>query len=212
MGREAEVQLAVVGVRLPGMHGSVGMMDGQDPEAGVVHRAAYRSGWSGQPTGLTERHAMADERVRGGPQPFAFANRSDGVRISQAPSEAFEGVDRRWTADPVDAQAGVALELLTGSDGVGSEDAVDAPGVEAEPSEATLQLSDVLAPHHGGLQVEQPVGQLVPVLDQLSPRVRTADAVGIQSVVGLERDDGALGSMGESAVVGSGIEAGGPQP
>ena len=212
VGGESEVDLGVVGVGLAGLHRPVGMVDGQDPEAGVVHRPPDRRGRRGETAGLTERDAVVDEGVGGGAQPLPLAHGGNRIGVAEPSSEAIQRVDRGGTADPVDAEAGVALELLDGADGVGSEDAVDPPGVEAQPTEPALQLGDVLAAGHGGLQVQQAVAQLVALLDERTPGEGTADAVGVESVVGLERDDGALRPVGEGAVVGSGIETGSPQP
>ena len=54
----------------------------------------------------------------------------------------------------------MALELPQGGVGVGAEDAVDAPGVEPEAPEATLQVGDVVAPEHGAGEVEDAVTEV----------------------------------------------------
>ena len=50
--------------------------------------------------------------------------------------------------DAVDGKAHVALEVGQGRGGQVAEDAVDAPGVEAEGRQPALQVGDVVASEH----------------------------------------------------------------
>ncbi len=188
------------------------MMDGEDPDARIVHRPSDRCGRRRQPAGLAQRDAMIDERVGRRAEPLPLPNGGDRIGVTEPATEPVEGIDRCGPADAVDPEARVALELLAGTHRVRPEDAVDATGIETEPTESPLELGHVLAPHHGGLEVQQPVPELVALLDQGTPRVGPTDPVRIEAVIGLERDDGALRPVGEGAVVGSGIETGSPQP
>lgn len=211
VGGQPQVQLGAVRVGLSGVHRPIGVMDREDPVAGIVHGSADRGGRTGQAPGLPQRHPVVDEGVGRRAKALALTDGSDRIGVAEPSAEAVERVDGRRPADAVDPETGVALELLAGVHGVRTEDAVHPPGIEAEASEPALELGDVLAPHHRRLQVEESVAERVPLLDEGPPGLGTADAVGVEAVLGLERDDGALRPVGEGAVVDSRIETGGPQ-
>ena len=96
---------------------------------------------------------------------------------------------------------------------VGSEDPVDATGVEPQHAESTLQLSDVVAPLHRAAQVQQPVTELVAGFDDRGPRLEVADAIGLEATCDLERAHGGLGGRAVAAVLSlARIEASPGQP
>ena len=83
--------------------------------------------------------------------------------------------------------------------GVGPEDAVFLAGVEAERVETALELHDVVAAEHGAADVEHPVAEVEPALDQRGPRLAPADAVDAQRSVFLERPKFTLRGRAEGA-------------
>ena len=73
--------------------------------------------------------------------------------------------------------------------GLGAEDAVLAPGVEAERVEAALEVVDVVAAQHRRREVEQAVAEAEAALDQRAPGLGSADAVDAQAALRLELAD-----------------------
>ena len=61
--------------------------------------------------------------------------------------------------------------------GLGTEDAVFAAGVEAESVEGVLERADVVAAEVRRLEVEQPVAEHEPALDERGPGLGSDDAV-----------------------------------
>ncbi len=95
--------------------------------------------------------------------------------------------------DPVDGQAGVALELGQRPHGGVAEDAVDPARVEAERAQALLQLGHVVTAQHRGPAVQEAVTHAKTGLDQGVPGLGAADAVdaeAAEALEGLERRPG----------------------
>ena len=127
-------------------------------------------------------------------------------------TEALQGVDRLVAADAVGGQADVALEVVEGPRRQRAEDAVDPPGVEAEATEAALQLGDVVAAQVGGAVVEEAVTEVPAGLDEGGPRLLVAAAVDSEAPGALERPDGRLGGGAVAPYLGAaGREAGGTE-
>ncbi len=111
--------------------------------------------------------------------------------LGQAP-DAVEHRDRRCAADAVGGEVHVPLELDQGARRVVAEDAVFAPGVEAEPVQSALQLGDVVASEHRTGPVEESVAEAPTALDHRGPGLRAADAVDAQATALLEGAHDAL--------------------
>ena len=106
---------------------------------------------------------------------LTFADARD--RAGREAAHARDRRERRRPAHAVGRRARVALELAQRGLGLGSEDPVLAPGVEAERVQPTLELGDVVAAQHGSREVEEPVAELEAALDERAPGLRAADAV-----------------------------------
>ncbi len=88
---------------------------------------------------------------------------------------------------------------MNGTLGVGTEDRIDLPCVEAKRVESTLELGDVLTAKHGATEEEEPVTEAVARLVQCPPRLRTDDAIGVEPAGRLEGPDGHGGGVSELA-------------
>ena len=118
--------------------------------------------------------------------------------------QAVEGGDALRPADGVGHGTDVALEVPQRLGGVGAEDAVAPPGVEAEGVELLLQVEDVVAAQHRRPVVEEPVAEPVAGFHQRAPRLAAADAVDAQAPGRLEGPDGGGGALAEEAGLGRG--------
>jgi len=101
--------------------------------------------------------------------------------------------DGGGSGDPVDGQAGIALELSQRPHGVVAQDAVHPAGVEAQCAQALLQLGHVVTPQHRGPAVEEAVTQPETGFHQGVPCLDAADPVhpeAAQALEGLERGAG----------------------
>jgi hypothetical protein len=117
------------------------------------------------------------------------------------------------TGDAVGRKAGVRLELGQRGRGRGSEDPIDAAGIEPEQAEPALQLRNVVAALHRAPEIEESIAELVTRFDDSSPRLEIADAIAFEAPSGLERAHGGLGCLAVAAVLTrAGIEAGSRQP
>ena len=99
----------------------------------------------------------------------------------------------------------LALESAERGLGLGPEDAVFAPGVEAERVEATLELADVVAAQHRSMHVEQAVAERVAALDQRAPGLGSADPVDAHTAASLELAHGREGLLPEAAIQRDGV-------
>ena len=101
---------------------------------------------------------------------------------------------------PSSGQAGVALEVEHRALDLGVVHAALGAGVEAQQVELDLQGEDVVAAERRLAQIQEPVAELVPGLDELPPRVGAHDAVDDEAALLLERAHGQLGAGPEEAV------------
>ena len=102
--------------------------------------------------------------------------------------------------DAVQRQACVALEIDDRALDIVVVHTALGAGVEAQQVELDLQGEDVVAAERRFAQVQEPVAELVPGLDQFSPRVGADDAVDDKAALLLERAHGELGAGPEEAV------------
>lgn len=207
MGRQTQVDVGGERVGLMSVLGAVGVVDRQHAHAGVGQSTAHRGRGRGQPARLANGQTLTVQRGRGAPQSLTLAHECHRVGVAEATAVPIERIDGGGSADAIGPETGVALEVLDRPGGVAAQDPIDASGIEAEPSQPALELGDVLASEHRALQVEQPVAEVVPGLDQLSPGHGADDAVDVDAVTVLERGDGALGAVTERAVDRTGIAA-----
>jgi hypothetical protein len=135
--------------------------------------------------------------VRTAAQHLAFANAGDRARGE--PVDAAERGDRGRAADPVGGEPEVALELHDGGRGFTAENAVFAPGVEAEGVEAALKLRDIVAPEHRLTEIHHAIAEGEAALHERGPRLRTAEAVDEKTTLLLEVPHGGLGRRPEVA-------------
>ena len=93
------------------------------------------------------------------------------------PGEPAEGFDGGPSHNAVVGKADVVLELPNRGLRPGSQYPVNPMRVETELAEATLQLRHIVAAHHGGPVIEQPVTEVVISLHEGVPGLPTADSV-----------------------------------
>jgi hypothetical protein len=104
------------------------------------------------------------------------------------------------TDDPVDGQAGIALELAEGPAGVVAEDPVDPARVEPESTQALLKVSYIVTPQHGSATVQEAVADPETGLDQGFPGLKPANAIHAQTTQTLKGLDRSAGRRPEDAV------------
>ena len=126
MGREA-----VGGGRLGG---GVGLVGGGDGGAAMAQRLDETPRERAQPAELADHDPQVGQRAGVRRQRLELADGGDPGAGAGLAGEHLQGTHRARSADPVDDQARVALEVLQGLGGAGPEDAVDAPAVEADPA------------------------------------------------------------------------------
>ena len=94
----------------------------------------------------TRKTRRPSRRTGAAAQRLALAHARD--RTGREPADAADRGEGRRPADAVGGGAGVALELAERGLGLAAEDAVLAPGVEAERVQPALELGDVVAAQH----------------------------------------------------------------
>ena len=142
---------------------------------------------------LADGDAPAEQGAGCLPQPLTVAHRAHQLGVAVAGHDPLQLRRVEAAQDAVHRQADVALEVGQGRRGQVAEDAVHPPGVEAEGRQASLQVSDVVAPEHGLAEIEEPVSQPEAGLDQGRPGLGAADAVDPQApavLEGLDRGPG----------------------
>ena len=103
------------------------------------------------------------------------------------PSEQVaEAADRAGAGDAVGGQPDVALEVDQRRRRVGSEDAVDPAGVEAEAAQTELQVSHVVTPEHGGVEIKVAVAESEARLHEAPVGPVVDQAVLVEAPFGLE--------------------------
>jgi hypothetical protein len=102
--------------------------------------------------------------------------------------------------NPIDGYSGIALELTERGRGEVSEDPVDPASVEAEGTEALLQLSNVIASDHRSSPIQEAVAQAPACLDQGRPGLWTTDAIDPQTSPVLEGFDSCSSTVLEVAL------------
>ena len=102
-------------------------------------------GQSAETAILSNHDAALGDRPEARAQPVALAYSGDPGAGTALRAHHGQGPHRVGPADAVGRRAAVRLELLQRPRRAGSENAIDAPAVEAEPAEPRLQLGDVVA-------------------------------------------------------------------
>jgi hypothetical protein len=119
-------------------------------------------------------------------EPLAVAHGAHQLGLRVAGRDTFELAQGGRPQDSVDREVEVALEVSQGARGESAEYPVDTTGVETESRQTLLQVSDVVAPEHGSVEVEEPVSQADAGLDQGPPRLTATDPVDAQTPSVLE--------------------------
>ena len=148
------------------------------------------------PTATWRPRRVGGRVAQGGPGP----HRRDQLGVVVPALEAQQFLEGRPADDPVDREAGVALELPERPHGGVAEDPVHPAGVEAERAQALLELGDVVTPQHRGPAVQEAVAQPETGLDQGVPGLGAADPVHAEAPEPLEGLDGGAGGGAEDPV------------
>ena len=134
-----------------------------------------------EPRGGGDEHPLARQFVFTSAQRLTLPDAGDlafGQALERRAVQAVERGDGLGAADAVGGDPDVPLELDERAGGVVTEDAVLAPGVEAERVQPALELADVVAPQHRPAAVEHAVAEAEAALDERGPRLPAADPVG----------------------------------
>src|SRR5690606_33061930 len=147
----------------------------------------------GVPASGVEIDACPDDGRGSGAKPLQLAHRLPAGPHGCSGDEPQFG-DDLGACFSIFCQVTVALEVEDGALGVGPEDTVDLPRVEAQVVEPALEFGNVVASQHRAPEEEQAVAESIPGLVQRPPGVGTDDAVGGQTAAGLELQHGTLGA------------------
>ena len=108
-------------------------------------------------------------------------------------AKSFEVAKRVGAADPVARHAAASLELQQRARRTRSEDAVDATGIKAQPTEFSLQRGDVVAAYVRRGELEQSVTQRPACFYQGAPRGVVTDTTCTQAARFLKARHGCFG-------------------
>jgi hypothetical protein len=114
--------------------------------------------------------------------------------------ESHELAEGGAPGNPVDREAGIALELGQGARSQVAEDPVDPAGVEAECAQPQLEVCYVVAALHGRTAVEEPIADTKTRFDQGVPRLEAANPVDPQASEMLECLHRSAGTVTEHPV------------
>ena len=171
------------------------------------------AGERAEPAELADDDAQLLQRGADGAELLELADRRHAGPGAGAGAVDLEGPDGRRSADAVDVEAAVALEVLERRGGGRPEDAVDPAAVEAEAAEPGLQRADVVAALERRHQPQRAVTEAPRRLDQRQPGRLVAVAVVVEPAVALEGAHGVLRRGAELAGLGAGRgEPGGAEP
>lgn len=161
------------GVVLVGGLGVLVLIEGPgdqlDHASGVLEGVAERRSHQAHAAEVTDGDSGALDQATGSAELFVLPHEGHGNPIGSGADEALERVDRAVTADRVDRQAGVTLEISKRTGRERPKDAVGPTGVESQGAEPALQLGHVVAPQHGGAAIEQAIAEAVTGLDEGPP-------------------------------------------
>ncbi len=217
---QAQVDVGLEAVGRRGLVGAVRLVQSEHAGAAGLQGTMDRQGERAQATEVPDDDPPALEGRLTVAQPLDLPHDGHGRAGGRPALQALEGADRLRPADAVGRQLDVALELGQRVGGVGTEDPVHPPGVEAEATEPALQLGHVVTPEVGAAQLERPVAEHPAGLDQRVPRDVVAHAVRGEAVIVLERGDRGAGLVAVVAPAARGparsrrpsAAAGGPGP
>jgi hypothetical protein len=138
-----------------------------------------------------------------GEKAVALAQGRDAWSGAALAPHAFDRLQGDRTADTVDDETAVALEILEGMISEWAEDAINFAAIEPESAEAVLEFSDVVAAHiRSGMQ-EKTVAKPARCLDEARPGVLAALTVDCKAAGLLECSNGCLGVTTEKARLGN---------
>jgi hypothetical protein len=127
-------------------------------------------------------------------------------------AKALQRLDRGRAGDAVGRKADVPLELAERAIGTAPQDAVLLPRVEPEEVQLGLERADVIATKRRVPEIDDAIGEVVPGLDQLVPRVLPDEPIHDQPAPLLKFAHGFLRARSEESVlVGIDPVAKGPQ-
>lgn len=144
---------------------------------------------------------------------IAFTQRGHARPAAALPSDALDRLQCHGTADPVDDEATVALEVLECMSREWTEDAVDLAAIEPEPADTALKHCDVVAAQVRGREEQQPVAQPTRCFDKAGPCVLAAQTIDGEASRVLKLPNGCLGRATEKTGLGDriGQEPGGAE-
>ena len=166
----------------------------------------------GQLAGVADHYASALHPAGLASKTLMLAHLGDGDLSRGSPGGPLEGLNGGPPHHAVVGKADVLLELPDRSLRPRPQDPVNPVRVEAELTEATLQLRHIVASHHRGSVVEKSVSESMVGLHEGAPRLWTADAVDHQAAVALELAQRRFGRGAEFLIVPAGAVADQRQP
>ena len=208
----SEVDVAIPLVGRPGLVAQVRSAERQHLSPGVAQPPSHGLRDHRQLAGVADHDPPALHAAGLEPQALVLAYLRDGDLGRGPPREPLEGLDGGSPHHAVVGQADVLLELPDRGLRPRPQDPIDPVRVEAELAEAALHLGHIIAAHHRGPVVEEPVPEPVVGLDESVPRLRPADAVHHQAAVVLELAERRLGGRAELLMVDTGAVTDQRQP
>jgi hypothetical protein len=118
---------------------------------------------------VPDDHAGAEQQAGHRSEAFLLANRRHATPVSVSGRQALQGPVGGMTAHTVGVQPDVLLKVVNSPVGVGSEDAIDATGIEAEAAQPLLKLGNVVAAQIGSSEVQVAVTHLPSGLNECLP-------------------------------------------
>ena len=145
-------------------------------------------------------------------QPLVLSHLGNRDLSGRSPREPVQRIDCGTPDHAVVGKADILLELLDRLLSSRPENAVDPVRIEAELAEPPLELRHIIATHHRGAVVEEPITEAVVSLHESVPRLRSADPVNHQAAVTLKAAQRRLGLGAEFLSVSVGAVADQSQP
>lgn len=197
--RQGESQVHVRAERVGGrgLRGPVAL-EQQHTRAGILQRRRQTDDDRLQRCIGADGDAQRRQGTQRSSESITFPYSGDG-RPSGPPFEAPQRLHGVRAADLIGDEACVALELTHSGTRRRTEDAIDPTGVEAQGSEAELQLGDVVASHHRGPETHESVAEAELRFHQSRPGRSVADPIAGESRLDLEVGDGRFGGSTELA-------------
>ena len=122
--------------------------------------ASERAGEPAEAPELPDHHAAVGHRVETGSETLTLANGADSGPGTRLPAHPHDAADGLWPAHAVGGDAAVRLEVGQGLRGARTEDAVDAPAIEAQARQTRLEVGDIVTTQIGRGEEQLPVAGL----------------------------------------------------